>query len=208
MQDAPVSLYGATNSVYVRICRMALAAKGVEYELVPVDVFADGGPGQDHLERHPFGKIPAFQHGEFGLFETDAIVSYIEREFDGPPLECLDAVHHARMRQLMRIVDNYAYPVLLWKCYVPETSEDREVAPESWDAAARVLAVVAGLMGPTWMAGTALSLADIYMWAALAYFRRAEKGPELIAAHAGLSAWCERMAQQPICVATQYDVEG
>ncbi|NNE25068.1 MAG: glutathione S-transferase [Rhizobiales bacterium] len=207
MQDAPVHLYGATYSVYVRICRMALAAKGVDYQLMPVDVFADGGPGHDHLERQPFGKIPAFEHGDFALFETDAIVSYVERAFDGPPLECRNAAHHTRMRQLMRIVDNYAYPALVWKCYVPETAEDREVAAESWDAAAKVLAVVACLMGPSWMAGPALSLADIYMWAALAYFRRTERGPELIAAHAGLAAWCDRMAEHPVSVATGYEVE-
>lgn len=207
MRDTPVRLYGANYSVYVRICRMALAAKGVEYELVPVDVFAEGGPGEDHLERHPFGKIPAFEHGGFGLFETDAIVSYIERAFDGPSIECVDTQHHARMRQLMRLVDNNVYPVLVWKCYVPETNKDQEVAPESWDEAAKVLAVVEGLMEPSWMAGSALSLADIYMWAALAYFRRTAKGTELIAAHTGLAVWCERMARHPVCLATLYDVE-
>ena len=208
MKDAPVTLYGATYSVYVRICRMALAAKGVEYELVPVDVFATGGPGADHLVRHPFGKIPAFEHGGFGLFETDAIVNYIERAFDGPSLECVGTQHHARMRQLMRIVDNHVYPVLVWKCFVPETEEDQEAAPESWDEAAKVLAVIEDLMGPRWMAGSALSLADIYMWAALALFRRTENGPAMIAAHTGLAAWCERMARHPVCLATRYDLEG
>lgn len=42
-----VELYGADYSVYVRICRIALAEKGVEYTLHPVDIFADGGPPQD-----------------------------------------------------------------------------------------------------------------------------------------------------------------
>ena len=37
-------LYGADYSVYVRIARMALAEKGVEHDLVPVDIFAPGGP--------------------------------------------------------------------------------------------------------------------------------------------------------------------
>ena len=39
-------VYGADYSVYVRIVRLALAEKGIDYELVPVDVFAaEGIPG-------------------------------------------------------------------------------------------------------------------------------------------------------------------
>ena len=37
-------LYGADYSVYVRIARLALYEKGVGYDLVPVDIFASGGP--------------------------------------------------------------------------------------------------------------------------------------------------------------------
>ena len=53
-------VFGAKYSVYVRIVRLSLAEKGVDYELVPVDIFADGGPPTDYLDRHPFGRIPAF----------------------------------------------------------------------------------------------------------------------------------------------------
>ncbi len=62
-------LFGADYSVYVRIARLALTEKGVDYELVPVDIFAAGGPPAGYLERQPFGKIPAFEHGDFRLFE-------------------------------------------------------------------------------------------------------------------------------------------
>lgn len=36
-------LYGADYSVYVRIARMALEEKGIDYELVPLDIFAADG---------------------------------------------------------------------------------------------------------------------------------------------------------------------
>jgi len=43
---AKPTLYGANYSVYVRIARMALEEKGVDYELVPLDIFAaDGNSG-------------------------------------------------------------------------------------------------------------------------------------------------------------------
>ena len=42
--------------------RLALEEKGVGYDPVEVDLL--GGPAQapEHLARHPFGKVPAFEH--------------------------------------------------------------------------------------------------------------------------------------------------
>ena len=41
--NASVTVYGAAYSVYVRIVRIALHEKGVPYDLVPIDVFAEEG---------------------------------------------------------------------------------------------------------------------------------------------------------------------
>ena len=81
-----VKLYGAAWSVYVRIVRLALEEKQVRYDLVEVDVFAETGVPQEHLTRHPFGRIPAFEHGDFQLYETGAIVRYIDDAF--PDANC------------------------------------------------------------------------------------------------------------------------
>jgi glutathione S-transferase len=55
-------VFGADYSVYVRIVRLCLIEKGVEYELTPVDIVAKEGPPQSYLAKHPFGRIPAFEH--------------------------------------------------------------------------------------------------------------------------------------------------
>lgn len=75
-----------------------LAEKGVAYDLEPVDVFAKDGPPQDYMARNPFGRIPAFEHDGFELFETDAIVHYIDEAFPGPGLQPEDIRSRARMR--------------------------------------------------------------------------------------------------------------
>jgi glutathione S-transferase len=49
------TLFGVRRSVYVRIARLALAEKGVAYDLDEVDVFASGGPPASYLARQPFG---------------------------------------------------------------------------------------------------------------------------------------------------------
>ncbi|MFM0756763.1 glutathione S-transferase N-terminal domain-containing protein [Paraburkholderia strydomiana] len=91
-----VKLYGAAWSVYVRIARLALEEKQVSYGLVEVDMFAKTGVPQEHLKRHPFGRIPAFEHGDFRLYETGAIVRYIDEAFPGCKLQPTDLKARAR----------------------------------------------------------------------------------------------------------------
>ena len=33
----------------------------------------------DHMARHPFGRIPVLDHGDFRLYETQAILRYLDR---------------------------------------------------------------------------------------------------------------------------------
>ena len=62
-----VTLYGLSRSVYTRIARLALEEKEVGYELKEVEIFGKDGVPADHMRRHPFGRIPVLQHGEFPL---------------------------------------------------------------------------------------------------------------------------------------------
>lgn len=124
-----IELYGADYSVYVRSARMALIEKGIAYELVPIDVFAPGGPPESYLELQPFGKIPTLKHGDFTLFETAAILRYIDEAFDGPPLQPASPQPRARMAQLLSILDNYAYKTLVWDIFVERVSKPSGGAP-------------------------------------------------------------------------------
>src|SRR5919108_2855669 len=98
-------LFGADYSAYVRIARLALAEKQVDYELVPVDVFAEGGPPASYLERQPFGRIPAFEHEGFRLYETTAITRYVDDAFPGAALQPAEPRLRAAMNQIIGIVD-------------------------------------------------------------------------------------------------------
>jgi len=64
---ADVVVYGIPFSSYTWSARVALKEKGVAFEMI------DSQPHtQLQNELHPFGKVPAFRHGEFTLFETTA----------------------------------------------------------------------------------------------------------------------------------------
>ena len=200
--DEKPTIFGAPYSVYVRAVRLALEEKGVDYELVPVDIFGPGGPPAEHMARHPFGKIPAFEHTGFRLYEAGAITRYIDEVFRCPPLHPGDPCGRARMNQIISILDSYAYRTLVWDIYVERVARPaRGVATDEERVAAALpkaevcLSELSELMGEEpWLAGPAISLADLHAAPMFAAFRLAPEGHHLLGRHDRLAAWWDRVS--------------
>lgn len=209
--DDRIIVYGAAYSVYVRAVRLALAEKGVPYELVEVDVFAAGGPPAEQVARHPFGRIPAFEHDGFRLYEASAIERYVDEAFDGPRLQPESPKSRAIMNQAISLLDSYAYRTLVWNIYVESVSKPREGQrrDEAWIAAAlpraeTCLDALERVMGHgPWLAGAHFTLADCHAAPMFDYFRLAAEGAAMLATHESLSRWWERMAARPSMLATR-----
>src|SRR5262249_56821355 len=101
-------VYGPAGSTYVWSARLALAEKGVTHELIEVPFRAQRE--EPHLSRHPFAKVPAFEHDEFALYETQAIMRYVDERFAVTPLQPEDVHQWSRMNQIIGIVDAYVWP--------------------------------------------------------------------------------------------------
>ncbi len=177
-------LWGAAYSVYVRSARLALAEKGVAYDLVEVDVFAAGGPPAEHRARHPFGRIPAFEHDGFRLYETGAIARYVDEAFDGPPLQPTEPRPRARMNQAISILDNYAYRTLVWDIFVERVrapaqgrAPDEARIAAALPKAATCLRALEDLMdGNPFIAGPTPGLADCHALPMLTYIPHDDRG--------------------------------
>lgn len=206
-----VTLFGETYSVYVRFARLVLAEKGVAYDLVPVDIFADGGPDPEHLKRHPFGKIPAFDHDGFGLYETLAITRYIDEAFDGPALSPSSPKQRARMNQITALVDSYVYRSMVWGVYTGAISDPREGLPrddgkisESLKRSATCLDALVELRGDaTWMVGEQPTLADFSLAPMLAYFLTVPEVQKLWNTYPTLHTWWDALAARESMVSTK-----
>jgi len=127
-------LYGLARSVYTRIARLALEEKEVRYTLEEVEIFGSAGVPAEHLARQPFGRIPAFAHDGFTLYETDAITRYIDEAFPGTRLQPQELRARARMNQVIAIIDSYAYRPMIWGVFAA-----RIVAPEEGIASNEML---------------------------------------------------------------------
>lgn len=211
------TLFGAAYSVYTRIVRLALEEKGVPYRLTEIDVFAPGGPPQGYLARHPFGRIPAFEHDGFRLYEAGAITRYVNEGFPGPSLQPADARTRARMNQAISVLDAYAYRALVWDVFVervraPATgrSPDEARVQDAMPKARACLGALAAIMDDQpWLSGSALSLADLHAAPMLIYLRMAQpEGTTLLSGFPKLQRWLDALVQRPAILATRSPMEG
>ncbi len=208
-------LFGAAYSVYVRAVRLALHEKGVAYDHVAVDVFGASGPPADYQVRHPFGRIPAFEHDDVRLYESTAIERYIDAAFDGPALQPTDVRAQARMNQVLSVLDSYCYRTLVWEVFVERvrapatgrTTDETRIAaalPRA-ETCLRALAEIGG-DGP-WLAGPALTLADLHAAPMFVYFRLSPEGATMVARHRRIAAWLDAMMARPSLAATRSPLE-
>ena len=101
-------VHGIPGSPYVRAALLTLEEKGAVYQLAAMSFGTL--KQQPHLSRHPFGRIPAFEHDGWMLYETRAIMRYVDAVVPGPRLQPEEPRAAARMDQLMNITDWYLMP--------------------------------------------------------------------------------------------------
>src|SRR6516164_2731479 len=81
---AEITGFGFPHSSFVHIAQLVLMHKEVPYTFHDLETEM-GSP--KHLALHPFDRVPILEHGDFVLYETSAIVTYLEELFPAPPLQ-------------------------------------------------------------------------------------------------------------------------
>jgi glutathione S-transferase len=61
-------VYATPGSPYSRSVMAALEEKRADWRLAPLKSGTSRQP--EHLARHPFGRMPVLDHGDFALYET------------------------------------------------------------------------------------------------------------------------------------------
>ena len=198
-----LELHGYSPSVYSWIARLTLHEKSVEYAWREVDPFADDVPAY-YLEANPFGRVPTLFHDGFVLYETVAVVRYVDEAFPGPSLQPDSAKGRARALQIASVVDAHAYRPLVrqvfshdvWRPLQGEPSDEAEIGA-GLAAAPTVLSALDGLVGDDGFAvGGSLSLADLHLAPMVAYFAASERGDALLRKYPRLHGWWSRTSRR------------
>ncbi len=172
---------GFPQSSYVMTARFAAAEKGVDYEFVPM------APGDEALAtHHPYKKVPSLEHGDVKLYETSAIVRYLDEAFDGPSLQPGTPAGRALQDQWISGANCYLYPHAVPRYILqyifpkgPGGTPDRttiEAAVEDIDGDLAILDAAYG--DSPFLVGGQLTLADTFvapLYGGIARFPEGEK---------------------------------
>ena len=99
-----VTLFGFPRSVYVQMARIVLTHKEVSYTFHDLETEMNTA---SHIGLHPFERVPILRHGDFTVYETAAIVGYVDDAFAGAKLTPADPQKRARMNQWISAVNGY-----------------------------------------------------------------------------------------------------
>lgn len=191
------------QSPYVRSVALGLEEKGADFRVKALG--PGGSKSPSYLERNPFGRVPTFVHGDFELYETQAILRYLDRILPGPCLTPQDPRAEARMNQLCGITDWYVMPQITMGI-----TFDRLVAPRiglpvneskieaSIPGAKLCVAEIARLLGDRpFLAGNAISMADLLLASHLTFFAQTPESVAILEPHRALTTWIDRMNARP-----------
>src|SRR5262249_28280689 len=151
-------------------------------------------------------RVPILQHGDFTIYETNAIVGYLDEAFPKPALTPSGARDRGHMNQWISAVNSYYYPYMIY-----HVSHERRVFPELGIASdEKVVAhalpkIEVGLQvaerelaqGKDYLLGSELSLADFYLLPATYAFGLTPEGKRMYPNYPAFCRWRERMEASP-----------
>lgn len=180
-----VTLLGDPRSTYTRTARMGLAEKGIKYSLQQASPRSP-----EILAVQPFGRIPGFRDGDFELFETSAILRYIDESFDGTPLVPGTIRERTRCEQWVSAVNAYCYDAMVRRYVLQylfprgtDGKPDRGVIDAAVGQIAEHLAIFDRAYGERdFLVGHSMCMADLFLAPILAYVEAMPEGAALFAA--------------------------
>jgi glutathione S-transferase len=206
------TVYSVPGSPFGRAVLATLMEKGAAYRFAPV--VPGSLKSEPHILRHPFGRVPVLEHEGFMLYETQAILRYLDRVLGGASLSPTDARVAGRMDQVMNICDWYLFrdvnavigfhrivaPRLLG--LQPDEKAIAEAMPKGLTTFRELSRLLAS---QRYFAGDELSLADLMVAPHVDFLSATPEWQKLTADTPNLVAWLQRMNARDSFKATTWE---
>ncbi len=98
-----LTLYSALDDVVCHRVRLVLAAKGVTYDLVPVD---PQSPPEDLIDLNPYQSVPTLVERDLVLYAASVVSEYLDERYPHPTLMPMDPISRARVRLAMLRIEH------------------------------------------------------------------------------------------------------
>lgn len=180
-----ITLYYGSGLPYAWRAQLALEHKALPYELKVLSFAAGDTRKPEFLALNPRHRVPVLVEDDFALYESSAIVEYLDEAYPGrgAPLFPGDARTRAITRRMICEVDedfDAALDPLTTQAFSKKPEErDAKAIADSRKALVDELALFSGAMRGDYLAGP-LSAADYALYTLLAFVWRSEiKLPDL-----------------------------
>ncbi len=211
--DAPLTLYNGSGSPYGWRVWLTLEHKSLPYTHTILSFSAGETGTPEYRAISPRGKVPCLVHGDFRLWESNAIVEYLEDVFPTPSIwPAPTPAARAVARRLVSENDAYLYPIIrrlvAETLYKPAGGADEKALAEARAALREELGRLTDTLsasGGPFAAGT-LSAADFALLPSLAFIDRIQVRAPAYDVAADLPepvrAYMDRLIALPIVQAT------
>lgn len=201
---------GSPNSWRVML---TLEIKGISYVSHRIDPAKSGHKTPAFLAMNPRGKVPVLKAGELFLYESIAIMAFLEREHPDPPLFGATAAETGHIWQRVFEVMNYAREAInngVVRPLIRGQAADgaKAIKAAAIEAHAGLVWIEQLLSRAPYLAGSALSAADIVYVPIMQNLIRAAKRPDarpldlgflpFDARYPSITAWLRRLESLPV----------
>ncbi|MBF6098722.1 glutathione S-transferase N-terminal domain-containing protein [Nocardia cyriacigeorgica] len=206
-----MKVYGAATSACTHKVLMVLAEKNHHADLIEVSVLKGQDKSAAHRERQPFGEIPVLDDDGFVLYESRAIIRYLDQRLPGPALTPRDLRSRGLMEQWISIEQSYVSgPV--WELvragpiyeiirqspgaeFLPPPPDQAAIAAARYGLAKAFDVADATLAGQQYLAGPQFSLAEV-TWLPYVQYLIASNGWDLIEDRPNLARWWREISSR------------
>ena len=192
-----IKLHYHPLSTYSRRVAMALREKQIAYEPIVVDMVARKHRQQPYLSLNPYGRVPTLEEDGFVLYESTAILNYLEATRPQPPLVPADLRQRALVDMHMKLCDlqftRHAGTIIFPKRFLPKERWNSAAMAEAKAEIDKHLAIVAQqLAGKSFLVAQQFTLAEICYAPFLEFLPLMEITPP-----AAVAAWSEKVLSRP-----------
>jgi glutathione S-transferase len=200
-----IKLYYHPLSTYSRRVRIALAEKQIAYEAIVVDMAQGKHKEAAYRALNPYGRVPTLEEDGFVLYESTAILNYLEATRAEPPLVPADLRQRALVDMHMKLCDiqmtRHTGTIIFPKRFLPkEKWNEAAMAAAKTEIEAHLAILERQLAGKQYLVAEQFTLADICYLPFLEFLPLMEISPA-----PAIAAWRERLLTRPSARATKPD---
>ena len=172
-----IEVYWGSGSPFAWRVMLTLEHKKLAYQSRLLEFSKGDHKTPDYLHLNPRGKVPTLRDDDFVIYESLAIMAYLDRRYPEPPIFGTTAQEAGVIWRIISEVDSYLLPAgdkLIRAFFFGEGLDDRaEIERAAKAARAELKNLDMQLTRSKWLVGERLSAADIAVFPLVQILMRA-----------------------------------